>query len=191
MGLAAELVMPVAQVIISGAVSQAEQGVANSARQFFMQIAMVVGLAILGMVFTTSYTRGFEERSAEFAQLLPPAAYAAFVEDPTITLDQRRWAPLSALITAQPNGEALLARTLTAQRLAVADGTNNIFTGALIGSASILVVCLSLKEITLRRSFDARTAESQARAPTEPALRHGDTTLPTTAVRIRGQPTMR
>jgi MFS family permease len=172
MGLSAGLVMPVTQVIISGAVSQAEQGVANSTRQFFMQIAMVMGLAILGLVFTTSYSRGFEVRSAAFAQQLPPAAYAAFEKDPTITLDEHRWAPIGALITAQPDGEALLARTRAAQRAAVADSMSNIFTATLGASILILVICLTLREITLRRSFDAHPAGPKAEVPAEPVLQH-------------------
>lgn len=164
MGLSAGLVMPVTQVIIQGSVSQAEQGVASSARQFFMQIAQVMGLAILGLVFTASYTSGFQARSAQFAQQLPPTAYAAFLHDPTVTLDAHRWAPVRDLIAAQPDGDALLARTLTAQRAAVADGTDNIFTGTMIASALILVICLTLKEITLRRSFDAHPGQPRAEA---------------------------
>jgi MFS family permease len=65
------------------------------------------------------------------------------------------WAPLSALIRQQPDGDALLAQTLTAQRAGAADGIDNIFTGTTIAAALILVGCLTLKEITLRRSFDA------------------------------------
>jgi MFS family permease len=163
MGLSAGLVMPVTQVIIQGAVSQAQQGVAASARQFFLQIAQVMGLAILGLVFTTSYTSGFTRASASFGQQLPPAAYAAFQADPTVSLDARRFEPVKETILAQPNGQQLLDQTITAQREGVAHGIDNIFRGTTAAAAIILVITFMLREITLRRSFhDAPAPEAIA-----------------------------
>jgi EmrB/QacA subfamily drug resistance transporter len=159
LGLSAGLVMPVTQVIIQGSVSQEDQGVAASARQFFLQIAQVMGLAILGLVFTTSYTSSFVRNSAEFSALLPPAAYEAFKADPTVTLDARRFEPLRETIIAEPNGQALLDRAVVAQRAGVAQGIDNIFTGTLGAAVLILLLSISLKEITLRRSFNEPAAE--------------------------------
>jgi hypothetical protein len=76
----------------------------------------MMGLAILGLAFTGSYSAGFARHSADFVQQLPPAAYEALREDPTITLDETRFAPVRAAIETQPEGPALLARTLQAQR---------------------------------------------------------------------------
>ena len=115
-GLSAGLVMPVTQVIIQGSVSQRDQGIASSARQFFLQIAQVMGLAFLGLIFTSSYTSGFTARSADFAAQLPPAAYQAFSVDPTISLDAQRFAPIKRAIEAQPNGEATLSSRLRRSR---------------------------------------------------------------------------
>ncbi len=163
MGLSAGLVMPVTQVIIQGAVSQAEQGVAASARQFFLQIAQVMGLAILGLVFTTSYTSGFTKSSASFSSQLPPAAYAAFQADPTVSLDAKRFEPVKESILAEPNGQQLLDQTILAQREGVAHGIDNIFRGTTGAGVIILVVTFMLREITLRRSFhEAPAAEALA-----------------------------
>jgi EmrB/QacA subfamily drug resistance transporter len=158
MGMCGGLVMPVTQTITQGAVSQAEQGVASSTRQFFLQIAMVMGLAILGLAFTGSYSAGFARHSADFAQQLPPTAYEALREDPTITLDATRFEPVRAQIEAQPEGAALLARTLQAQREGVADGIGAVFTGTFVAAVAIFVICLTLREVTLRRSFDEAPA---------------------------------
>ena len=152
-GLSAGLVMPVTQVIIQGSVSQQEQGIASSARQFFMQISQVMGLAFLGLIFTASYTSGFVARSAGFAEQLPPAAYRAFSADPTVSLDARRFEPIKEAIEREPNGPALLAQTLAAQREGVAHGIDMVFTASTVASAIILVICLTMKEIPLRRTF--------------------------------------
>jgi hypothetical protein len=66
----------------------------------------------------------------------------------------------------------LLARTLNAQRAAVSDGISNIFTGTMIACVLILALCLTLKEITLRRSFDAPPAASEASTRAEVAVPH-------------------
>lgn len=139
--------MPVTQVIIQGSVSQQEQGIASSARQFFLQIAQVMGLAILGLIFTTSYASGFAANSEGFAQTLPPVAHAAFSEDPTITLDAKRYRPIESSILAQPDGTALLEKTREAQRNGVARGIDGVYTGSLIAGLIILAVCLTLREI--------------------------------------------
>jgi MFS family permease len=161
-GMCGGLVMPVTQVITQGAVSQAEQGVASSGRQFFLQIAMVMGLAILGLAFTSSYSAGFERHSAAFSEQLPAEAYEAFHADPTITLDEARFEPVRAQIEQQPEGAVLLERTLQAQREGVADGIVAVFTGTFIAAIAIFVICITLREITLRRSFDDVAAKPVA-----------------------------
>jgi Na+/melibiose symporter-like transporter len=163
-GLAAGLVMPVTQVVIQGSVSQQEQGIASSARQFFMQIAQVMGLSFLGLIFTSSYTTGFVARSSTFAAKLPPAAYEAFRDDPTVALDVRRFEPVKRAIEATPNSAALLEQTLTAQREGVAHGIDMVFTASTVASGIILVICLMMKETTLRRSFTGEPAGAAERA---------------------------
>jgi EmrB/QacA subfamily drug resistance transporter len=155
MGLCAGFVMPLTQVLTQGAVSQAEQGVAASTRQFFQQIAQVMGLALLGLVFTGSYTSGFERSSAPFASSVPPAAYAQFHDEPSITLDARRFEPLRRQMLETPGGEALLSKAVAAQKDGVAKGIQEVFTGSMVAAACIFLICLTLREITLRRSFDA------------------------------------
>ena len=81
-------------------------------------------------------------------------AHAAFEADPTVSLDVKRYAPIRAAILAQPDGEALLAKTHDAQREGVARGIDNVYTGSFIAGLVILVICLTLREIPLRRSFE-------------------------------------
>ena len=154
LGLGTGLVFPVTQVLVQGAVSQDEQGVASSVRQFFNVIGQTLGTAALGLVLTTSYVHAFTQNTSDLAGALPPAVYQDF-QDPTLALDPKRYPEASAQILALPNGEATLARARQAQRESVATAIDHVFLGTISLVSIVLVLAITLREIKLRRSFDA------------------------------------
>ncbi|MEO6398539.1 MAG: MDR family MFS transporter, partial [Tepidiformaceae bacterium] len=104
-GLGGGLVGPTISVIVQSSVSQAYMGVATSSRQFFMQIGQVMGVAIFGLVFTTTYASTFNsEISPETASTLEQAGATAQFNDPTLALDERGSKQVSDEVLALPNG---------------------------------------------------------------------------------------
>ena len=169
-GLGSGLVMPTMGVVVQNVVSHSLLGVATSARQFFMQMGNVLGAAIFGVVLVSSYGTAFErDAPSSLKQELSAEVYAEF-DDPTVSLDSRRFAPVEEAVLAIPDGEFLLAATLATQRDAVKIAIHDIF----LGSAALAVVALLLvvlmKEIPLRRTFDA-PAPGEVPAPVIPATR--------------------
>jgi MFS family permease len=154
LGFGTGLVFPVTQVVVQGAVSQDEQGVASSVRQFFNLVGQTLGVAALGLVLTTSYVNAFTRDSAGIAQTMPPAVYQQF-KDPTLALDPVRYSAATQQILALPGGDATLAKARASQRQAVATAIDHVFIGTLLMILIVLALAISLREIRLRRSFDA------------------------------------
>ena len=152
MGFGEGMVFPISQVVVQAAVSSNEQGVAASARQFFVQVAQSFGVGIFGLVFATSYISGFVQRTPDVAAQVPPATYAQF-QQPTIAIDEVSFAPIAAEVRALPNGEALLAHAREAQKESVASAIQVIFFVSTIAAVGVLGFALTLRQIALRRSF--------------------------------------
>ena len=157
MGFGTGCVFPVTQVLVQGAVSQEQQGVASSTRQFFNLIGQTMGVATLGLVLTTSYVTAFTADSVGFSSTMPPAVYQQF-KDPTLALDPVRFEPARAALRALPNGEATLNLALQTQKRAVATAIDHVFLGTLLMALIVLGLAISVREITLRHSFDADDA---------------------------------
>lgn len=154
-GIGSGLVMPTMGVVVQNAVTHSLLGVATSARQFFMQMGNVLGAAVFGVVLVNSYGSSFAaDAPPQLQQQLEPATYAAF-DDPTISLDERRFEPVQTAVLALPDGEALLIATVATQREAVKIAIHDIFFGAAALGALAMVVVFLMKEIPLRRTFDA------------------------------------
>jgi EmrB/QacA subfamily drug resistance transporter len=165
MGLGSGLVMPTMSVVSQNALPQQLMGVATSARQFFMQIGNVLGVAVFGVVLANSYHAAFD-RSVDPATraALAPEVLAQF-DDPTLALNKRLFERASAEVLKAENGQAVLEDTLDAQRTSVADAIRHIYYGAIavIGLALVLVVCL--KGLPLRRAPTPASSAPPARAP--------------------------
>lgn len=162
-GLGAGLVSPTMSVITQSAVDHMYMGVATSGRQFFMQIGQVLGTAVFGVVLATSFTGAIHDRiPPETAATLSPATLAKF-DDPTLSLDPRNFEPVKAEILAQPDGQQHLDAILDAQKHSVAKAVQNIFLGSTLAALGVLVLCITIPEIPLRRSFNSSsTAAGQA-----------------------------
>ena len=171
-GLGGGLVGPTISVIVQSSVSQTFMGVATSSRQFFMQIGQVMGVAIFGLVFTTTYGSAFSsEISPETASTLAQAGATEQFNDPTLALDARSSKQVSAEVLALPNGAVALNAATQAQKHAVATATERLFLGSMFAGLVVLIIAILMKEIPLRRTFS--TAEpSRERAPValEPEL---------------------
>ena len=78
-------------------------------RQFFMQIAQVMGLAFPGLIFTTSYTVGFERQASGLATALPPAACWC-----AAAARESAWPPTKCVAYVQPCAMTRLQRATAA-----------------------------------------------------------------------------
>ncbi|MEO8538597.1 MAG: MDR family MFS transporter [bacterium] len=155
-GLGGGLVGPTMSVIVQSSVPQSLMGVATSSRQFFMQIGQVMGVAIFGLVFTTTYASSFTTNiSGETAAVLEQAGATEQFNDPTLALDARGSKRVSDELLAVPNGAAALASAQAAQREAVATATERLFLGSTFAGIFVVIIALVLKEIPLRRTFSS------------------------------------
>jgi EmrB/QacA subfamily drug resistance transporter len=164
-GLGSGLVTPVMNVVVQSAVGQQYTGVATSAQMFFRQIAQVLGVALFGVLFTSTYSSSFDDRLDNgVGDALPGGVYAEFRDDPTLALDADRFAAIRDEVTAQSGGEELLTTVLASQREAVATATRRLFFASAIGGLVVVAVALTLKEIALR----PRAQPAPAEQPVEP-----------------------
>jgi EmrB/QacA subfamily drug resistance transporter len=175
-GLGSGLVMPTMSVVIQNCVSHQLLGVATSARQFFMQIGNVLGVAVFGVVLATSYSHAFDDEVDPAVQEQVAPAVVEEFDDPTLALDNRRFPAVIAAFDEVEGGEALLASALAAQKEGVATAIRHIYLGSTVLLAGALVLIVLLQEIPLRRSFaqpeaaPAAPAQAAAAPPVPPPL---------------------
>ncbi len=173
-GLGGGLVGPTISVIVQSSVSQSLMGVATSSRQFFMQIGQVMGVAIFGVVFATTYASAFSsEISPATAATLQQAGATAQFNDPTLLLDQRSSKRVSDEVLALPGGAGALSAATRAQKDAVATATERLFLGSTFAGVVVLLIAILLKEIPLRRTFstvEVEAEEERAALVLEPEL---------------------
>lgn len=171
-GLGSGLVGPTISVIVQSCVGQELMGVATSSRQFFMQIGQVLGVAVFGLIFTTTYSSSFSgDISSQAKATLPPAVYQQF-QDPTLALDPLAYGKVTATVRALPNGDAVLNDAITSQKDAVATAIRRLFLGSTIAGVVVVALAVTMKEIPLRRTFSSVGAEGEEDRPVilEPAL---------------------
>ena len=170
-GLGGGLVGPTISVIVQSSVPQSLMGVATSSRQFFMQIGQVMGVAIFGLVFTTTYGSAFTTNiSADTSATLQQANATEQFHDPTLALDERGLAKVKEELAAQPNGAAALADATNAQKDAVSTATNRLFLGSMFAGIVVLAVAIAMHEIPLRRSFSQEPGQEHAVPVMEPEM---------------------
>ncbi len=154
-GLGSGLVGPTISVIVQSCVAQEHIGVATSGRQFFMQIGQVLGVAVLGLIFSTTYASNFtHDVPPAIASQMSPAVTADF-KDPTLSLDPVRLGAATDELQKLPDGQAVLDAALLAQKEAVSTATQRIFLGAFLSALAVIALAITLPEIPLRRTFGA------------------------------------
>jgi len=169
-GLGSGLVGPTISVIVQSCVGQELMGVATSSRQFFMQMGQVLGVAIFGLIFTTTYASGFSGAiSSQTRATLPPDVYQEF-QDPTLALDPLAYAKVTETVRALPGGDAVLQDAVTSQKDAVATAIRRLFLGSTLAGIVVVVLAVTLKEIPLRRTFSSVGEDEEHLTVLEPAL---------------------
>ena len=150
-GLGLGMVMPLMSTLIQNSVPQELMGVASSSRQFFMSIASVFGVAILGLVFTSGFVSAFDAQPG-LSEQMPPAVHEKF-RDPTLTLNLEDFEAARTELLRQPGGQALLDRAVEAQRRAMASATHRLFIGTTLIAVCMFLCAITLREVPLRNSF--------------------------------------
>ncbi len=162
-GLGSGLVTPVMNVIVQAAVTQDLTGVATSSQMFFRQIAQVLGVALFGVLFTTSYSNGFTDNlDAETRAALPLAVYEAFEGDATLSVDPERLGDARTEFLASGGTAVLFERAISTQREAVASATQLLFFVSALGGLIVVALSFALKEIPLRGKAPPPPPEDEA-----------------------------
>lgn len=153
-GLGGGMIGPLMSVVIQNSVSHEFMGVATSSRQFFMQISQVIGVAVFGVIFTTSYAHTFTRQATDVRDSIPAVAYAEF-QDPTLALDPRRYAAVRSTILALPDGrgETVLAEAREAQKDAVTVAIRRLFFVSLGIGGVLVFLAATIREIPIRSTF--------------------------------------
>ena len=150
-GLGSGLVTPVMNVIVQASVSQEFTGVATSSQMFFRQIAQVLGVALFGVLFTTSYSNAFTDNlDAETRAVLPAAVYESFESDATLSVDPERLDEARTEFFAAGGTAVLFDRVIGTQREAVASATQLLFLVSALGGLIVVALSIALTEIPLR-----------------------------------------
>ena len=150
-GMGSGLVTPLINVIVQASVSQEETGVATSSQMYFRQIAQVLGVALFGVLFTTSYTSSFAGNlDEEVRAAMPAPVYEELEGDATLALDPDRLEDTRSEFLAAGGTTALFDRALDTQNAAVAVANQRLFLLSGIGGLILVVLALALTEIPLR-----------------------------------------
>ncbi len=119
-----------------------------------MQISQVIGVAVFGVIFTTSYSTTFTDDTARVREAIPAVAYAEF-QDPTLALDPARYAAVRATVLALPDGrgESVLSEALEAQKDAVTVVIRRLFFVSLGIGAVMMFLAATIREVPIRSTF--------------------------------------
>ena len=171
-GLGLGLVMPLYTLIVQNAVPQQQMGVATASTQFFRSIGGTVGAAVFGSIMLSRYRSEFD---AGVPQGVPPALLEPFRNPLQLSQigDQ-----LQAMFANVPNGQAVLGQLLANVPISLVHALNGVFLlGAItVGLAGLLN--LALREIPLRKSFEAPVG---ATVPGRPAPQPAEQPAPALA----------
>ena len=165
-GLGSGLIGPTISVIVQSSVPQEMMGVATGGRQFFMQIGQVMGVAIFGLIFTTTYVTSFNSDIAPATrQAIPADAFERF-HDPTLPLDPVRYELVRDELRHLPNGQAVLDDAVKSQKTAVSQAIQRLFLGSTLAGLVVLALTITLPEIPLRgKSVKVESGEEMAFEP--------------------------
>ncbi len=153
-GLGGGMIGPLMSVVIQNSVSHEFMGVATSSRQFFMQISQVVGVAVFGVIFTTSYASTFTHDTPVVREAIPATTYAEF-QEPTLVLDTHRFNAVRSAVLALPDGrgQAVLDEALDAQKEAVTVAIRRLFYVSLGIGGVLVLLAATIREIPIRSTF--------------------------------------
>lgn len=186
LGLGMGLIMPTISLAAQNAVDYRYLGVATSSSQFFRQIGGVMGVAVFGAILSGTYSGAFDDNLSAEAKAGLPAPIIAEFDNPTIGLEEAKFAALQDQVRQLPDGEAMLESAVLAVREGVATAIRQIFWFAAAIVALCLVTTLFFKELPLRRALST-VPGGQPEAPPGAAPAPGTPTPP--HPEAAGQPT--
>ena len=150
-GMGSGLVTPLINVIVQASVSQEETGVATSSQMYFRQIAGVIGVALFGVLLTTTYSSSFTGNLDEEVQAaMPVAVFEELRDDATISIDAERMEEVRTVFLEAGGTQALFEQALGAQQEAAAVANQRLFLLSAIGGLILVLASLALTEIPLR-----------------------------------------
>ena len=165
-GMGSGLVTPLINVIVQASVSQEETGVATSSQMYFRQIAGVIGVALFGVLLTTTYSSSFSGNLDEEVQAaIPAAVFEELRDDATISIDAERMEEVRTTFLEAGGSQTLFERALGAQQEAAAVANQRLFLISAIGGLILVLASLLLTEIPLR----GREPESREEGEEQPA----------------------
>ena len=161
-GMGSGLVTPLINVIVQASVTQEMTGVATSSQMYFRQIAQVLGVALFGLMFTTSYTSSFAGNlDDDVRAAMPTAVYEALAEDATLGIDADRLEAVESEFLEAGGTAAMFEAALDTQREAVAVANQRLFLLSAVGGVILVVLSLLLTEIPLRGRTPAPAKEEE------------------------------
>ena len=154
---------PLINVIVQACVRQEDTGVATSSQMYFRQIAGVIGVALFGVLLTTTYSSSFSENVEEEVQAaMPVAVFEELRDDATLSIDAERIEEVRTTFLQAGGTEALFEQALGAQQEAAAAANQRLFLISAIGGLVLVVLALAFTEIPLRgRTSTPREAEDE------------------------------
>ena len=165
-GMGSGLVTPLINVIVQACVRQEDTGVATSSQMYFRQIAGVIGVALFGVLLTTTYSSSFTENLDEEVQVaMPVAVFEELRDDATLSIDAERIEEVRTTFLQAGGSEVLFEQALGAQQEAAAAANQRLFLISAIGGLILVVLALAFTEIPLRgRTPSREEAEEQPAA---------------------------
>lgn len=156
-------------VLIINAAPANSVGAASGVRGYALQVGGVFGIAVLGLILTSTYDSSFASRVSPADYPAVPSHVVAAFDDPTLVLDHRRFEAVKADLAGVDGGGAFLDRATLGQREAVAEGNRMVFVAVTLLVAGAMSVAFLLRETNLRKTFAPAPDEAPAPAGAQPA----------------------
>jgi EmrB/QacA subfamily drug resistance transporter len=161
LGFGQGLIGPANAVIVQASVTHDQMGVATSSRQFSQQIGQVLGVAVLGLIFTTTYSSAFSSAVPQAIRSeITQDAYRQ-MEDPTVSLDKTSAARIREEALKAGASATVVDQTFRAQKDAVATAIDRVFLVATGAGLALLALAATTREIVLSDSFTVTSTERE------------------------------
>ncbi len=167
-GLGIGALMSLFTIVVQNAFPFTELGQVTASLTFFRSIGSTMGAAILGSVMVSQFQSALAANMpAAIKQAIPADKLAAF-QNPQVLLSPAAMNRIQQSFGALgPQGQQLFTQLMQAIRLSLASAIVNLYWIAFGAMLVALVASFFLKEIPLRKSHRAETAEASEDAETE------------------------
>ncbi len=152
-GIGIGTALPLFTIIVQNAVPYNIMGVATSAVQFFRQIGITLGLAVMGALMASRYAARVPGLiTDEVRQGLPAEEISAMIGNPQALMDPEALANLrDGLKHLGPLGEELLEQLIFALRKSLSMAISDVFLVGMALVAAAVLLTVFLKEIPLKK----------------------------------------